>query len=73
MYWITTGDRRINRTYFDVVKYPAYKTTELQDTDKKTRAQYENESIERTKEYCESRGEEVYSWVILDKDNKRGR
>jgi len=70
-YRIQTGDRRYSRWYADVIRYPAYKITELQEADNKSRSQYENESIERTKKYCESRGEVVYNWVITDKDNRK--
>lgn len=63
---IGTTDRRQYRWYNDVVKYPAYKISELEQHDKKSREEYINQSIDRTTNYCNNRNERVLAWSILD-------
>jgi len=60
-YRIQTGNRKFCRWYNDNIKYPIGSS----------RSEYENQSIANTEKYCESTGEKIITWAILDKNDKK--
>jgi hypothetical protein len=65
LFRIGTTNKRQFRWYNDVVKYPAYKISDMEEHDKKSREQYINQAIERTTKYCDTTNEKVICWSIL--------